>query len=79
MYFVHMKLAPKIMPPILLWWPTMSEVNAGDMAVGAEPSHQHSIPFCCCGQPDRMESDIEMRMKQRCATEYLHVEKKHTH
>ena len=27
------------------------------------------------GQPDRMVSDMEVRMKQRCGTEFLHVEK----
>jgi len=31
----------KIMPPILLLWPTMSEVDVGDMA--AEPSCQYSV------------------------------------
>jgi len=27
------------------------------------------------GQSDRMTSDMEVRMKQRCATEFLHGEK----
>jgi len=28
------------------------------------------------GQSDKMASDIEVRMKQRCVTEFLHAEKK---
>jgi len=27
------------------------------------------------GQPDKMGSDKDMRMKQRCGMEFLHVEK----
>ena len=37
----------KVMPPILLCWPTKSEVGGGRMAVEVEPSHQYSITFCC--------------------------------
>ena len=29
------------------------------------------------GQSDKMVSDVEMCMKQRCGTEFLHVEKWH--
>ena len=42
------RTAPKVIPPILLSWPSTSEVDVGDMAVDAEPSHQHSIIFCYC-------------------------------
>ena len=50
------------------------------MAVQAEPSHQYSVTCCCCvmaaeGQSDRMAPDMEVYMKQRCVTEFLHVEK----
>ena len=41
-----MKAAPKLMPPILLHWPTALEAGVG-MAVEVELSHQYSIPFCC--------------------------------
>ena len=55
-----------------------SETDVSGMAVEVEPSHQYSI-FCCCvtaeGQSDRMMSDIEVRLKQRCVIEFLHVEK----
>jgi len=40
-------VAPKLMPPLLLCWHTMSEVDVGDEAVGVEPSHQYSNKFCC--------------------------------
>jgi len=42
-----MRAAPKVMPPISLRCPAVSEVNVGGMAVEAEPSHQYSITFCC--------------------------------
>lgn len=60
-----MRAAPKVMPPVLLCWPTTSEAVDGGLA--AE------------GQPDKMTSDLEARVKQRCVTEFLHVEKNGTH
>ena len=42
------RAALRVMSPILLRWPTVSEVDAGSTAVEAEPSHQYSITFCCC-------------------------------
>lgn len=33
------------MPPIFLHWPTMLEVDAGDMVVEAEPSFQYTLHF----------------------------------
>jgi len=41
------RAAPKLMPPILLCWPTTSEANVVDMAVEVEPSRQYSVKFCC--------------------------------
>ena len=40
-----MTAAPKVMPPVLLNWPTS---EAGGMAVEAKPSHQYAVTFCCC-------------------------------
>lgn len=37
----------KIVPPILLYSPTMTEADVGSTAVEAQPSHQCSILFCC--------------------------------
>ena len=42
-----MRAAPKIIPPILLFWLTMSEADVGGVAVEVEPSCQYSIMFCC--------------------------------
>jgi len=76
-----MRVAPKLMPSILLCWPTTSEADVGDMAVEVEPSHQYSVKFCCCatddsrGQSNKMVSDMEVHMKQRCVIEFFHVEK----
>ena len=41
------RAAPKLMPPILLCWPTTSEANVVDMAVEVEPSRQYSVKFRC--------------------------------
>ena len=43
-----MRTAPKVMPPILLCWPTTSEADVGGTAIEAEPSHQYFTTFCCC-------------------------------
>ena len=43
-----MRAAMRVMLPILLCWPMMSEANVSDMAVEVEPSCQYSITFCCC-------------------------------
>ena len=42
------RVALKVMPPILLFWSTTSEVGVGDIAVGAEYSCQYFTTFCCC-------------------------------
>ena len=42
-----MEAAPKVMPPILLHWPTVPEADVGRMAIKAESLHQYSITFCC--------------------------------
>lgn len=41
-----MDAAPKVRPPILLRWPTVSEADVGSMAVEVESSHQYSVIFC---------------------------------
>ena len=43
----YMRAARKVMHPVLLCWPTASEVGVGGMAVKVEPSRQYSITFCC--------------------------------
>ena len=47
-YVCTRKRCVEVMSPILLCWPTMSEVDVGSMAVEVEPYHQYSITFCCC-------------------------------
>lgn len=39
--------APEVRPPILFCWPTTSDVDVGEMAVGVEASHQYPAAFCC--------------------------------
>jgi len=42
------RAALKVMCPILLCWPTTSEVDGvGSMAVETEPSNQYYITFYC--------------------------------
>ena len=45
---LHMRASPKVMPPMLLCWYTMSEADVGGTVVEVERSHQHSTAFCCC-------------------------------
>lgn len=40
--------APKVMPSILLCWPTISKVDVEGMAIEVEHSCQYSAKFCCC-------------------------------
>ena len=61
----------------------MPETNVG-MAVEAEPSCQYPVTFSChmihgSRRADKMASEVEVWMEQRCATELLHEEKNCTH
>jgi len=48
------------------------DTDIGGMTVDSEPSHQYSVTFCCLqqmaadGQSDKMASDMEEYLKQRC-------------
>ena len=42
-----MRATVKVVPPMLLCWPTTSEVDDGGMAAEVEPSHQYSSTPCC--------------------------------
>jgi len=72
-----MQAAPKVVPPVLLHGPTMSEVDAGGTAAEVDPSH--SIPLHVVavwqmtaeGQSDTTASDVEVHMKQRGGIEFL--------
>ena len=58
--------------------PQHQEGGVGGMAVEPELSCQYSIAVCqmtAKGQCDKMASDMKVCMKQRCAIEFLHVEK----
>ena len=73
-----MRATSKVMPPILLCWPTMSEANVGGMAAEAEtPSTTIPLHVAAVQQrwSDKMMSDMGVCMKQRCGTEFLHPEK----
>ena len=48
MFFEYVRAALKVVPLILLCWPTTSEVDAGGTAVAVEPSHQYPIACRCC-------------------------------
>jgi len=43
----YTRIAPEVMSPSLLYWPTTPKGDVGSMAVDAEPSQQYSITFCC--------------------------------
>lgn len=52
--------APKLMPPVLFCWLTMSEVDVGGMEVETEPSHQCFITFT------NSENSYEQRANSGC-------------
>ena len=72
--------APKVMPPVLLCRPAMSEADAGGTAVELEPAASISLRLVAVrqmaaeGQSDKMEPDMEMCMKSRSGTEFFHTE-----
>ena len=43
-----MRVALKVVLPILFCWPTTSEADVGGTAVEDEPSHQYPTTRCCC-------------------------------
>ena len=69
------------MPPILLCWPTTSEVDVGGTAVEVDlptniPLHAVAVwQMAAEGQSDTMASDMEVQTEQRCETEFVHAEK----
>ena len=77
-YIIYlMRAALKLMPHILLCWPTPSEADIDGIAVKLEPSHQYSITSCCHvtdgsrGAVWQNASEMEECMEQRCVTELL--------
>ena len=80
-WFVICKSCSKIMPPFLWCWPMTSEADVGGTAVLVEPSTNISLYFVAVwwmaaeGQSDRMASEMEVCVKQRCGTEFLCAEK----
>lgn len=66
------------MPAILLCLPTKLEANGGGMAVEVEPSCQCPLTFHGCvtdgsrGAVWEMMSDVQVHMKQRYVTEFVH-------
>ena len=42
-----LRAALKVMPPMLLCWPTMSEADVGGTEVEVWPSYQYPITCCC--------------------------------
>ena len=60
----------------------MPEVDVCGMPVEVEPSYQYPLHFVAVGQmaieeqSDKIVSDMEVCMKQRYVTEFLHAEKK---
>ena len=47
------RAASKVMPPVLLCWPTTSEAYVGGMAVEVDPSRQYSVNFFRRATDDR--------------------------
>ena len=41
------------MPPVLICWPMLSEVDVAGIALETEPAHQYSSTCCCCADGSR--------------------------
>jgi len=61
--------APKVVPPVLFYWSTMSEVDGGGMAVQTEPSHQYSITFDCHGTDSSRRASLQNGIRHRIGDE----------
>ena len=57
------------MPPILLCWPTTSEVDIGGMTVEVEPAQQYSITLCCCVTDHSRRAGSQNSVCQRSSDE----------
>jgi hypothetical protein len=53
--------APKVMPPVLLCWPTALEADAGGMTVEVEPSRQWLVSFVVVWQMAAEEQYLSRR------------------
>ena len=65
------------MPPILSRWATKLEADVAGMAIQIEPFHQFVAMWQMPaeGHSDPLASDMEVHIRKRCVTEFLHVEK----
>ena len=75
----YTRAAPKALPLILLCWPMN---NRGGYwwcgSRGFPPISRYMLLSCDMaaeGHSDKMVSDMEVHVKQRCVTEFLHAEK----
>jgi len=76
--FAFTRVVLKVIPPILLCWPTTSEAH-----VSRGWTFPLSIPFhfvavwqmTAEGQPNKVVPDMKVCMKQRYVTEFLYAEK----
>jgi hypothetical protein len=76
----YVRGTPKVMPPILLCWPTTLEPDAGGLAIEIEHSHRYFISFVAVRQiaaeepSGKMAPDMKVHTRQKSATEFLHRE-----
>ena len=61
-----MKDTLKVMPPILLYWPIVSEMKVVGMAIDVEASHQYSVTFCCPSTDGRRNSLTKWYLTRKC-------------
>ena len=69
----------KTMPPILLCWPTTSEAHFGwwygNRGSSSQPIFHYILLLCDWWQQRDSQTEWCLTWKQRCITEFLHVEK----
>ena len=64
--YIHARSAPKVMPPVLLCWPTMSETDVGGMAVEVEPPGQYSATLLMYDGQQQRGSLTELCLTWKC-------------
>ena len=60
------RAALKVIPPILLCWPTTSEADVGGMAIEVEPSHQYCYILLPCDRWQQKGSLTEWHLTWKC-------------
>ena len=66
MLYPYRKAVLKVMPPMLRFWSTTSEVDVGGMTAEVEPSHQYCYILLPCNRWQQRGSPTEWHLTWKC-------------